>query len=94
MIRKQLYLEEDQDQALQRKAGELGVSEAEVVRRALAAALGRGSAPTELARKALEAFFANTESMLSQVEEVPEYKFDRNQIYEEDARFKRWGNDT
>lgn len=94
MIRKQLYLEEDQDQALKRKAGELGVSEAEVVRRALDAALGLGSAPTELARQALEAFFTNAENMLSQVKDAHEYEFDRNQIYEEDDRFKHWGGDT
>lgn len=93
MIRKQLYLEEDQDLALKRIAGELGLSEAEVVRRALDAALGRGTAQNELARKALETFFANTDSMLSEAEEAVEYKFDRNEIYEEDARFKRWGND-
>jgi len=89
MVRKQFYLEADQDQALKRRAGELGVPEAEVVRRALDAALGRSTAPTELARKALEAFFANTESMLSQQEVAPAYRFDRGQIYEEDDRFKR-----
>lgn len=39
MIRKQLYLEETQDQALKTRAKELGISEAELVRRALDAAL-------------------------------------------------------
>lgn len=39
MIRKQLYLEERQHRALKRRAAELGVSEAEVMRRALDEAL-------------------------------------------------------
>ena len=39
MIRKQLYIEEAQDKALKRRAKELGVTEAEVVRRALDEAL-------------------------------------------------------
>jgi hypothetical protein len=39
MIRKQLYLEERQHRALKRRAEELGVSEAEVMRRALDDAL-------------------------------------------------------
>lgn len=71
MVRKQFYLEGDQVKALKRKAGDIGVSEAEVIRRALDAALGRGSASTGLARSALEAFFANTENILSQQQEAP-----------------------
>jgi hypothetical protein len=39
MIRKQLYLEARQDRALKRRAKQLGVSEADVVRAALDAAL-------------------------------------------------------
>lgn len=77
MVRKQFYLEEDQNLALKRRAGELAVSEAEVIRRALDAALGRGSASTGLARSALEAFFANTENILSQQQEAPTYRMGR-----------------
>lgn len=40
MVRKQLYLTEAQDVALKNRADALGVSEAELVRRALDAALG------------------------------------------------------
>ena len=40
--RKQLYLEETQDRALKRRAKALGVSEAELVRRALASVLSEG----------------------------------------------------
>lgn len=39
MIRKQLYIEPRQEEALKRRAHELGVSEAELVRRALDVAL-------------------------------------------------------
>jgi hypothetical protein len=39
VIRKQLYIEPHQEAALKRRARELGVSEAELVRRALDAAL-------------------------------------------------------
>lgn len=44
MVRKQLYLTEEQDASLKRQAAEAGVSEAEIVRRALDAAL-RGTPP-------------------------------------------------
>lgn len=39
MVRKQLYIEEGQDRAIKRRAKALGISEAEVVRAALDAAL-------------------------------------------------------
>jgi transposase InsO family protein len=43
MIRKQLYITADQEQALKQRAGELGMSEAELVRRALDQVLKSGS---------------------------------------------------
>lgn len=42
-VRKQLSLTPEQDRALKRRARELGVSEAELVRRALDAALAEGA---------------------------------------------------
>ena len=39
MVRKQLYIADDQERRLKRRARELGVSEAELVRRALEAVL-------------------------------------------------------
>lgn len=39
MVRKQLYIDKRQDEALKRRARELGISEAEVVRQALADSL-------------------------------------------------------
>ena len=40
MVRKQLYIDDRHERDLKRRASELGVSEAELVRRALDAALG------------------------------------------------------
>ncbi len=91
MIRKQLYLEEAQDKALKQRAKELGVSEAEVVRRALDEAL-HGERRTNLAaRQALESFLERANE-LAKTSSLPEgYRFDRQDLYEEDERFKRWG---
>lgn len=44
MVRKQLYFEERQERALKRRAAETGLSEAELVRQALDAALGASAA--------------------------------------------------
>lgn len=43
MVRKQLYIDERHERDLKRRASELGVSEAELVRRALDVALGSGA---------------------------------------------------
>lgn len=48
MVRKQLYLTEAQDFALKNRADALGVSEAELVRRALDAALGGRAAAVSM----------------------------------------------
>src|SRR5262245_17870716 len=45
MVRKQLYIEEGQERALKRRAKALGMSEAEVVRAALSAALASDLGP-------------------------------------------------
>lgn len=90
MIRKQLYLEEAQDRALKRRARELGVSEAEVVRRALDAALfGTESA----GRRAIESFLTRAAD-IAETHALPDgYRFDRRKLYEEDRRFTRWDRD-
>ncbi|CAN5856898.1 hypothetical protein BH24DEI2_BH24DEI2_18810 [soil metagenome] len=91
MIRKQLYLEEAQDKALKRRAKELGVSEAEVVRRALDDALKGENRVNVAGRQALEGFLARADK-LSKTHAFPEgYRFDRQALYEEDERFTRWG---
>lgn len=48
MVRKQLYLEEGQERAIQRRAKALGISEAEVVRAALDAALVAEMSPPKM----------------------------------------------
>ena len=61
MIRKQLYIGESHDRALKRRARELGVSEAELVRRlldGLAVEGGGGALAGSDATAALEGFFA------------------------------------
>lgn len=91
MIRKQLYLEEAQDKALKRRAKELGVSEAEVVRRALDEAL-QGEKKANLAGRQALADFLKRADELAKAHSFDEgYRFDRQALYEEDERFTRWG---
>ena len=92
MVRKQLYLEEAQDKALKRRAKELGVSEAEVVRQALDTAFKNKTVAPEVKRKKaiLQAFFEEADE-LAKTHSLPEgYRFDRQALYEEDKRFTRW----
>lgn len=90
MVRKQLYLEEAQDQALKQRAKELGISEAELVRRALDTAL-RPQRNAHLAaprRAALTRLLGNAKR-LSEGHRFPEgYRFNREELYEE--REGRW----
>lgn len=90
MVRKQLYLDEGQNEALKRRAKQLGVSEAEVVRRALDAALLEGEGVDAVRRRAAADFLQLAEE-LSNAHRLPDgYRFDRQALYEEDDRFKRW----
>lgn len=90
MVRKQLYLEEAQDRALKRRARELGVSEAEIVRRALDAAL---FGPEPARRRAIESFLSRA-AVIAETHAFPDsYCFDRQKLYEEDRRFTRWRRD-
>ena len=90
MIRKQLYLEETQDQALKTRAKELGISEAELVRRALDAAL-HPKESTHLAaprRAALMRLLDNAKRLSAEHRPPEDYRFDRNELYDE--REGRW----
>lgn len=90
IIRKQLYLEEAQDKALKQRARELGVSEAEVVRRALDEALLGEKRQNIAARQALESFLGRA-ARLAKTHAMPDgYRFDRQDLYDDDERFKRW----
>ena len=92
MIRKQLYLDETQDRALKQRAKELGLSEAEVVRRALDSALRGDALSNHLGKQhvILQALFEDADH-LAETKQLPEgYRFDRQALYEEDERFTRW----
>lgn len=90
MIRKQLYLEETQDRALKVRARELGISEAELVRRALDAALRpRESAHLAAPRRAALTRLLGNAKRLAAAHRPPEgYRFDRDELYDE--REGRW----
>ncbi len=88
MVRKQLYISEEHERALKARARELGVSEAELVRRLLDGLLLDGEGETGLARagatEALEGFLREADR-LAESHRFPEgYRFDREELYEED----------
>jgi hypothetical protein len=83
MVRKQIYLKTRQIRAIQKKADDLGVSESELIRRAIDSEL-RGAAPgfypDPEAKEALRKFL-----LTYQPEELegPPYRFNREEIYNE-----------
>ena len=90
MIRKQLYLEEAQNRALKVRARELGISEAELVRRALDTALhARDSAQRIAPRRAALTQLVSNARRLAEAHHFPEgYRFKRDELYDE--REDRW----
>lgn len=87
MVRKQLYISEEHERALKARARELGVSEAELVRRLLDGLLLEGEGGTGLARagaaEALEGFLREADR-LAESHSFPEgYRFDREDLYED-----------
>ncbi len=88
VVRKQLYLREDQEARLKRKARETGLSEAELVRLALDRYLSEGEAPLPGHLQALEAFLHDAER-ISRQHRLPEgWRFEREAAY---PREERWG---
>jgi hypothetical protein len=90
MIRKQVYIEARQEEALRRRARTLGISQAELMRRALDAVLHEeripGARPGQEA--ALEKLLDNARR-ISWRHRFPEsYRFNREEVYEE--RLSRW----
>ena len=89
MVRKQLYISEEHERALKARARELGVSEAELVRRMLDGLLldgegGRGLAGIG-ATQALEDFLEAADR-LAESHRFPEgYLFSRDELYEDRA---------
>jgi hypothetical protein len=85
--RKQLYLSDEHERALKARARELGISEAELVRRMLDGLLldreaGRGLAGT-VAAEALEGFLEDADRLAESRRLQREYVFDRNELYED-----------
>jgi hypothetical protein len=89
MIRKQLYISEAQNEALKRRARALGVSEAELARRALDALLSEGSSATAPRRHEALNRLMETTRRLSNGRQLPAgYRFSREELYA--SRASRW----
>ena len=88
MVKRQLFLEEAQDRALRVRAKDLGISETELLHRALEAVLSAASwaqpaAPQNTPQTALTELL-NSARRLSEQHRFPEdYRFDRNALDEE-----------
>jgi len=88
MVRKQLYISEEHERALKARARELGVSEAELVRRLLdGLLLGGGGGGSGLARagatEALEDFLEEADRLVESHRFHEGYRFDREELYED-----------
>ena len=87
VVRKQLYISDEHERALKARARELGVSEAELVRRMLDGLLlegegGRGLAGAGAA-EALEGFLKEADRLAESHRFQRGYVFDRNGLYED-----------
>jgi len=90
MVRKQLYITEAQNAVLKRRARQLGVSEAELARRALDRILQeetRGEPPraaTKAAQKrALDELLENARRICAEHHFPEDYRFERDTLYED-----------
>jgi hypothetical protein len=84
MIRKQIYIDADSERFLKQRSKELGVTEAEVVRQALAAEEERAASDERL--QALEDILADIrENHMGDACQTPQtrWKFNREEMYEE-----------
>lgn len=85
MIRKQLYITEEQEFRLKRQAQELGVSEAELMRRALDLALETEVPvlPESMRRAAVKALLEDADQIVKDLQPTLPDAFRRDDIYEE-----------
>jgi hypothetical protein len=92
MVRKQLYLEETQDRSLKRQAKKLGISEAELVRRALDDALKQPVKRKSINQgdEVLSSLFADADTIAKTHRFAKSYRFDRQSLAEEDERQSRY----
>ena len=92
MVRKQIYLKSRQIRSLQKKADALGVSQSEIIRRAIDNELSGFTPnfyPDPEAKEALREFLLTHQPTKLP---GPPYKFDREEIYEE--RLGRYRGDS
>ncbi len=90
MIRKQVYIEVHQEKALKRQAKALGVSEAELMRQALDSVLKPAVQERPKISAALEQLFNVADELTSSYKFETDDSFDRQTLYEDDNRQKRW----
>jgi hypothetical protein len=93
MVRKQLYIDLQQDALLKRKARELGLSEAEVVRRALDTALNERVNPTVPSRSLLKELLDDARAFSLEHQPPESYIYKREDAYSNEQRLERWGSD-
>jgi hypothetical protein len=83
MIRKQLYITEGQDEVLKDRARKLGISEAELARRALSEFLSERSPTATRRPEALETLLERTRALSEKHRLASGYRFDREDLYAE-----------
>lgn len=83
MIRKQLYITEGQDEVLKDQVRQLGISEAELARRALSEFLSERSSKASRRPEALRALLDRTRSLSEKHRLASGYRFDREDLYGE-----------
>ncbi len=85
MIRKQLYITEEQEFRLKRQAQQLGVSEAELMRRALDLALGSEVPvlPESMRRAAVKALLDDADQIVKDLQPTLPGGLHRDDTYEE-----------
>ena len=93
MIRKQIYIQKSQEERLKKVAEARGVSEAEIIRRALDNELKRAGYRLAYDNEAWKRLYAAIQEM-DQLPPVPQKKRDwkRDDLYEE--RMKRYDRNT
>lgn len=83
MVRKQFYITEGQDDVLKDQARELGISEAELVRRALGSFLSEGSSMALRRPDVLDTLLERTRTLSEKHRLSSGYRFDREELYSE-----------
>jgi hypothetical protein len=93
-VRKQLYIADDQERRLKRRARELGVSEAELVRRALEAALAHEgvSLPRPDPDATVAGLLASIDRIARRSAFPATWRFSRQQAYAEQSAASATGN--